>query len=87
MEIAEIKTRLRSYIVNELMRNPEYPLGDDEPLLTGGLIDSFAIAQIGVFAENQFDTYIPDNDLVVEKIDTLNLLAATVAAARDKRRT
>jgi acyl carrier protein len=51
------------------------------------LIDSFAIAQIGVFAENQFDTYIPDNDLVVEKIDTLNLLAATVAAARDKRRT
>jgi len=35
------------------------------PLLTSGLIDSFSVAQIGVFVEVTFGVYIPDTDLTV----------------------
>jgi acyl carrier protein len=72
MDRNDVKTRLREFILRDLLRNPGYALGDDEPLITGGLIDSFALAQIGVFAETAFNVYIPDTDLTVDNMDTLN---------------
>ena len=62
----------------ELIRNPGYPLRDDEPLVTGGLIDSFAIAQIGVFVEKAFGVYVPDTELTVENMDDLGRMTACV---------
>jgi len=67
----EIQVRLKEYICRELLNNPTYPLAVDEPLITGGLIDSFSLAQIGVFIEDAFGVYIPDTDLTVEKMDTV----------------
>lgn len=80
MDPAEIKRRLREFICTELMRHPSYPLGDDEPLMSGGLIDSFCVAHIGVFIENAFGVYIPDPDLTVEQMDTLDRIAARIVA-------
>ena len=37
----EIKDTLRTFICKELIRNPAYPLEDDQALITGGLIDSY----------------------------------------------
>lgn len=74
----EIKQQLRLFICRELIHNPDYKLTDDEPLVTGGLIDSFAIAQIGVFVEKAFEVYIPDTELTVENMDTLERMAASV---------
>ena len=71
MEATEIKQKLKVFICQELLNNPKYALTDTEPLITGGLIDSFSLAQIGVFAETAFDVYIPDTDLTVDKMDTL----------------
>jgi len=76
----EIRDRLRDFIRNELLGRPDYQLQDDEPLISGGLIDSFALAQIGVFAEEAFNVYIPDTDLTVEKMDTINQMVAHVIA-------
>jgi acyl carrier protein len=70
--------RLRSFICTELLRDPAYPLGDDEPLISGGLIDSFSIAYVAVFIENAFGVYIPDVDLTVENMDTLRQIAETI---------
>jgi acyl carrier protein len=74
----EVKRVLRDFILTELLRRPDYDLGDNEPLITGGLIDSFALAQIGVFVEDAFGTYIPDTDLTVANMDTLQQMAARV---------
>jgi acyl carrier protein len=79
-DTAEIKQKLREFICAELIRNPAYPLKDDEPLITGGLIDSFSIAQIGVFVEKALGVYVPDVDLTVENMDDLDRMAALVAA-------
>ena len=78
MDIVDIKNQLKKFIADELLNRSEYPLADDEPLVSGGWIDSFSLAQIGVFVEDAFDVYIPDPDLTVAKMDTLNQMAARV---------
>jgi acyl carrier protein len=74
----EVRDRLRAFVCRELLRNPDFALADDEPLITGGLIDSFALAEVGVFVESAFGVYIPDTDLVVESMDTLNQMVSRV---------
>lgn len=78
MNADEVKEKLRIYICRQFINNPTYPLDDHEPLITGGLMDSFSLAQIGVFIEKEFDIYIPDTDLTVEKMDTLSQISLCV---------
>jgi acyl carrier protein len=54
-------------------------LDDNQPLITGGLIDSFSLVEISVFIDDKFGVYIPDTDLTVANMDTLNQMAARVA--------
>lgn len=75
----EIRAQLREFILTELVRDPSFTLADDDGIISSGLIDSFALAQIGVFAEQAFGVYIPDPDLTVAKMDTLNQMVARVA--------
>ncbi|HID50205.1 MAG TPA: acyl carrier protein, partial [Chromatiales bacterium] len=41
-------------------------------------MDSFSLAELGVYVEEEFDVYIPDSDLTVAKMDTLNQMTARV---------
>ena len=38
MELKEIKDKLKTFICKELLNNPAYPLQDEEPLITSGLM-------------------------------------------------
>lgn len=78
MDEATVRAKLREFILAELIRDKKYPLADDEGIITGGMIDSFSLAQIGVYAEQAFNVYIPDPDLTVAKMDTLNQIVARV---------
>lgn len=73
-----VRETLRAYITRELIRDEDYELADDEGIVTGGLMDSFALAEFAVFVESEFDVYIPDPDLTVAKMDTLNQMVARV---------
>jgi acyl carrier protein len=61
-----------------LIRDESYQIEDEEGIITGGLMDSFSLAELAVYVENEFNVYIPDPDLTVEKMDTLNLIVARV---------
>jgi len=78
MDRDDVKAKLRTFVLNELIRNPNYALQDDEPLITGGLIDSFSLAYFGVFVEDTFNLYIPDTDLTVANLNTLNQMVDRV---------
>lgn len=78
MTEAEIREKIRHFITHDLMRDPRYTLKDDEGIITGGLMDSFALAELGVFVEDNFGVYIPDADLTVTKMNTLNLMVDRV---------
>ncbi len=82
MERKEIIQRLKNYIKVELLHNPSYPLEDDEPLITGGLIDSFSLVQLSAFIEEAFDVRIPDTELTVDVMDTLEAMASNVIRHR-----
>ena len=81
MDAQEMRDRLRDFVRSELLRRPDYPLADDEPLITGGLIDSFALAQVGVFVEDAFGVYLPDTDLTVANMDTIERMVACTLKA------
>ena len=78
MDDASVRRRLRAFITAELIRDPAYPLADDEGIISGGLMDSFALAELAVFIEGEFDVYIPDAELTVARMDTLDQIVARV---------
>ncbi|HEX7503476.1 MAG TPA: acyl carrier protein [Acidobacteriota bacterium] len=80
-----IRQKLRAYIKAEIIKNPEYPLRDDEPLISGGLIDSFSIAHIAVFIETRIGVRIPDTDLTLDTMDSIDRMCARILAEPGKR--
>jgi acyl carrier protein len=77
MDIAE---RLKAFISQEVLRDPSYVIGDDEPLISGGLIDSFGLVDVALFVEGQFGVRIEDTELNADTFDTINELAALIAS-------
>lgn len=78
MDEKTVREKLRRFITHDLIRDPQYDLRDDEGIITSGLMDSFSLAEFGVYVEQEFDVYIPDADLTVAKMDTLNQMVARV---------
>ena len=78
MEESAVRENLRGFITRELIRDPAYPLADDEGIVTGGMMDSFALAELGVYIENAFGVYIPDTELTVERMNTLDQITGRV---------
>ncbi|PID84998.1 MAG: hypothetical protein CSB13_10325 [Chloroflexi bacterium] len=78
MDEQTIREKIRTFIVTDLIRDESYKLKNDEGIITGGLMDSFSLAEFGVYVEDEFDIYIPDSDLTVDNLDTLDLMVARV---------
>ncbi len=78
MDEKEVREKLRSYITRELIRDESYRLTDDEGIVTGGLMDSFSLAEFAVYVESEFGVYIPDSDLTVARMNTLDQMVARV---------
>jgi acyl carrier protein len=80
MDRNEVLQKVRAFTLKELLKNPDYNLKNDEPLFSSGLIDSFAMAQVGVFIETEFNHYIPDPELTVENMDTVDQITDKILA-------
>lgn len=78
MTQTEIKDVLKTFICTDLLRDPAYPLRDDEQMITDGLLDSYAVAYIAVFIESRFGVLIPDDELTAERFDSLAQIAERV---------
>lgn len=78
MDERTVREKLRAFITRELIRDDAYPLTDSEGIITGGMMDSFSLAELGVYVETEFGVYIPDPDLTVAKMDTLDQIVARV---------
>jgi len=81
-----IKQKLNAYIKAEIIKNPEYPLRDDEPLISGGLIDSFSMAHIAAFIEREIGVRIPDTDMTLDTMDSIDRMCASIMPMLDKKR-
>jgi acyl carrier protein len=68
------KTALIEYIKNDIMRNRNAKLNEDEDLLSSGILDSLGILQLVAFIEKSFGIRIPDEDVVFDNFQSINAL-------------
>jgi acyl carrier protein len=67
-----IRSALHDHIVGEILMRDE-PLQAGEDLFDAGF-DSMSLSRILVFVEERFATTIPDEDVVIDEIATLDQL-------------
>lgn len=79
-----VASQIRQFICEEILERPDHPLRMDEPLISGGLMDSFALAQFAVFVEDTFGVSIPDNRLTMKDLDTINAMVDMVLSFKDE---
>lgn len=76
----DIIAKLNDYITKEVLKRPDKTIGADEPLISGGLIDSFSLVDLALFAEQSWGARIDDTELNAQTFDSLNQLADLIAA-------
>ena len=75
---SDITSKIGRYIAAELLKSPDRQIQSDEPLISGGLVDSFSLVDLALFIEGTFGVRIDDTELNVDTFDTLEQLAALV---------
>lgn len=79
-EESDIKADLRGFITRALIHDPDYPLADDELLLTSGLIDLASVAELAEYIGETYGVHVDEAELTTEHVDTLQELEALVAS-------
>ena len=75
----EMKARILNYVRDHLAQDPSQVTSADQPLISSGLIDSFALVELSVFIEEEFGISVPDPQMTAANFDTVDLGVATVA--------
>jgi len=65
------------YIAHEVIRRPGIRIDQDTPLVSSGLIDSFALVEILMFLEDVTNMRIPAGKVQTKDMDTVRLMFAT----------
>ena len=73
-----VKEALRENIETEILLRDE-PLRGDEDLFDAGF-DSMSLSRVLVFVEDRFGSHIPDEEVVLDDIATLDALASFIAS-------
>ncbi len=68
------KTILIDYIKNDIMRNRNAKLSEDEDLLSSGILDSLGILQLVSFIEKTFGIRIPDEDVMFDNFQSVSAM-------------
>jgi acyl carrier protein len=74
----QIVKKLNDYITGQLLKRPDKTLNPNEPLISGGLIDSFSLVDLALFAEQTWGARIDDTELNAQTFDSLNQLAEMI---------
>jgi len=68
------KAILTEYVKNEILRNKNAQLDENEDLLSSGILDSLAILQLVAYIDKTFKIQVPDEDVVYENFKSINTL-------------
>lgn len=67
---------------NFLYMRPDWPLGDEDPLLRGGVIDSVGVIELVAWLENAYGIHIPESEITEQNFGTLGGIGRFIAACR-----
>ena len=74
----ELFTALSNYISGEILKQPSRAIKPSEPLISGGLIDSFHLVDLALFIEDTFGVHLDDSELNAETFDNLDQLVRLI---------
>lgn len=81
MTEADVLERTRAFVVETfLYMRPGARPGDDDALLTTGVIDSLGVMELVGFVEQTFGLAVPPDDITEEHFGSLRGIARYVAA-------
>ena len=75
-DLASVSKQLKQHIEEEIILRKE-PLLPDEDLFAAGF-DSMSLTRVLVFVEERFGLLIPDQDVVLDEVSTVDKLARFV---------
>ena len=75
---AEMISTIGKYIAAELLKSPDKEIQPDEPLISGGMVDSFSLVDLALFVEETYNVRIDDTELNADTFDTLKELSALI---------
>ena len=74
----DIQSTISEYIRTQVIKRPQYSLGNEDALISTGLIDSFHLVDLAVFVEETFGVRIEDTELNASTFDTIAQLSAII---------
>jgi acyl carrier protein len=80
---ADVVGRTRAWVrENFLYMRPDWPLGDDAPLLGSGVIDSIGVIELVEFLQDAFGVAIPEADITELNLGSLAAIGRYVHGKR-----
>ena len=80
--MSELITKLSTFLAADILKQPDRMIAPDEPLISGGLIDSFSLMDVALFVEDNFSVRIEDTELNADTFDNLTQLASLIESRR-----
>ncbi len=78
----EIYAKISKYIAVDILKQPDRVIGNNEPLISSGLIDSFNRIDLSLFIEDTWGVVIDDKELKAETLDTLEKFVAVIVSRK-----
>ena len=73
-----VSEQIKGFIVSHFALTRTRNLGDDDPLLESGIIDSLGVLDLVTYLEQEFNIRVFDDELVPENFQSINCLAAFI---------
>ena len=84
LDPSEISDRTRAWVrENFLYMRPDWQLGEDDPLVGNGVIDSVGVIELVEFLQREFDCTIGEDELTEGNLGSLGALARFVHGKRN----
>jgi len=80
--MSDITSQLSTFIATTILKQPKRSIGDAEPLISTGLIDSFSLMDLALFVEDTFGVRIEDTELNADTFDNLTQLTSFIESRK-----
>lgn len=78
----DLRAEVRDFISTHFYVPPDMKLGDDDPLLSRGIIDSTGVLELIMFIEGRYGLSVEDDEVVPENLGSIAHIASYVERKR-----
>lgn len=81
------QSRIREFVLNQFPLAKKRGIGDLDPLLGNGILDSLGILEVVAFVEREFEIVVADEDLEPESFESIASIARFVETKQSRGQT